>query len=74
MADTENGTVTLAVMGTKLDILIADVKDLKKKQEEQYVTKEEFTPYKRALQIMGAMLITAVFGGLLALVINGGRS
>lgn len=39
-------------------------------QHEAFVTKNEFSPYKKALNIIGALAITGIAGALLSLVIT----
>lgn len=46
-----------------------DIKDLKNDIKNTYLTKEEFKPYKRILDITSAILITAILSAVVALVI-----
>lgn len=46
-----------------------DIKDLKNDIKNTYLTKEEFKPYKRILDIASAILITAILSAVVALVI-----
>lgn len=65
----------LIKLSTQLDNLVDDVKELKRgmgDMESKFVTKAEFEPYRRGMNIVAGLLLTAVIGAILALVISNG--
>ena len=60
----------IAIISTKLDNVQVDVKEIKEKLESDYVTKEEFDPYKRIIQGIITLILTAIVGALLTLILK----
>lgn len=67
---TKSEEVTLAEFGKDIEYIKKTVEEIKRKQEQDYVTREEFEPIKRIVYGMVAIVLTSVFGGLVALVVN----
>lgn len=67
---TKSEEVTLAEFGKDIEYIKKTVEEIKRKQEQDYVSREEFEPIKRIVYGMVAIVLTSVFGGLVALVVN----
>jgi len=73
----ERNEIKLAVMAEKIDGIERDIKDIKDSIHElnrnicsTYVTKEEFGPYRKALNIAAGLILGAIVSALLALTIR----
>lgn len=66
-----NVQVAIAEMAKDVSYIKDEVKDLKAQQNSQFVTKEEFAPYKRNTAIVQTVVTTAIVGALLALILKG---
>lgn len=62
--------VNIAVLTTKVDIVVDTVKSIDAKLERDYVTQDSFEPIKRLVYGMVGVTLTAVILGLLALIIK----
>ena len=60
----------IAVIKSQLADIKDDVRDIKIKLENDYITRQEFDPYKRIIQGLVALILTAVIGAVLALIIK----
>jgi len=65
-------TQVAVVSQTMMDIK-ADVFEIKVKLDSKYVTKEEFDPVKKLVYGVVGLILTTVFGALLALVLLRGN-
>lgn len=63
-------SVDLAVMANKVDNIDTTVKDIQRKLEGEYITKDQFEPIQRIVYGMVSLVLVAVFGALVALVIQ----
>lgn len=70
MSKKDTSNTAIALMGNDIKYLIQKVDKIEQNQLENFVTKTEFEPYKRTLQMVLGLIITAVVGGLLTLVIR----
>jgi hypothetical protein len=62
--------VSLAVVVNDVDYIKTEVIEIKKLLSEKYVTLETFEPIRRIVYGMVTLVLTAVVGGMLALIIN----
>lgn len=60
----------IAVLTEKITNIDKNVTEIKKKMEDNFVTKQEFEPYKRLVYGMVALILTAVMTALVASVIK----
>lgn len=60
----------IAVMATNIISIKEDVKDIRTKLENNYVTKEAFIPVQRIVYGLVSLIIIAVLGALLSLVLK----
>lgn len=68
---TKQGDQTdIAVVKSQLSDIKDDIRDIKLKLENDYVTQQEFEPVKKLVYGLVALTLTAVVGGLLALVVK----
>lgn len=68
----ERRAINLALMARDVRTTRDDVKDIKQKLENNYVTKEEFKLVQRIVYGFVGLTVLTVFGALLALVVNTG--
>ena len=62
--------INIAVITSQLADIKDDIRDIKLKLENDYITRNEFDPYKRIIQGLVALVLTAVVGAVLTLVIR----
>lgn len=62
--------VKLAVMANDIKHINSDVKEIKEKLEETYITKAEFLPIRNLVYGLVALILTAVVAGGLALILR----
>lgn len=60
--------VQAAVMANDISYIKAEVTEIKNKLEADYVTRQELDPIKKIVYGIVALVLTAVVGGVLALV------
>lgn len=60
----------ISVIETKLDFIQRDISDIKKRLDDNYVTKQEFDPVKRIVYGLVTLVLTAVVVALIALVVR----
>lgn len=60
----------IAVIKSQLADIKDDVRDIKDKLERDYITRQEFDPYKRIIQGLVALILTAVIGAVMTLIIK----
>lgn len=60
----------IAVIKSQLADIKDDVRDIKDKLERDYITRQEFEPYKRIIQGLVALVLTAVVGAMMTVVIK----
>jgi len=65
----KNEEVTLAVLGTKVDYLTEEIKELNKMVKGSYLTKVEFEPIKKLVYGTVGIILTAVVGAILTLIV-----
>jgi tetrahydromethanopterin S-methyltransferase subunit B len=46
------------------------LRDIKEKLDDDFVTKEAFTPYRNGINVVAGLVLTAVVGAILSLVIQ----
>lgn len=61
----------VAVIATKVEAIEKTVTNIQEKLEGDYITKEEFDPIKKIVYGVVALILTSVFGALIALVVGG---
>lgn len=62
--------VVLAEIKKDIEYIKCDVKEIKGKMEQDYVTQEEFKPIRNIVYGMVTMTLTAVVGALLTLILK----
>jgi len=62
--------IDIAVINTNIIDIKDDVKEIKEKLEQDYVTVSEFDPIKKVVYGLIALILTSVVGALVALVIR----
>ena len=72
VSDTAAGAARVLAETTRLDLqyIKDDLKEIKTRLEDKYVTAETFEPVKRLVYGLVTLLLTGVVGGLLALVLR----
>lgn len=70
MATTKTKNVEFAVMCEKIDTIKADVSEIKQKLENNYVTKDQFTPVKNIVYGLVGTLLTALIGAIIMTVLK----
>ncbi len=54
----------------KLDYIQRDIKEIKERLEDEYVTRQEFQPIKNIVYGMVGIILMSVIGALLALILR----
>lgn len=62
--------ITLATLKTDLEYIKRDISEIKLTLKTDYVTREEFSPIKSIVYGLVGTILVAVFGALVALVIQ----
>jgi hypothetical protein len=62
-------TVDLAVILSEINYIKSDVKDIKIKLENDYVTQDQFEPVKKIVYGLVSVILLAVIGAVVGLVI-----
>ena len=65
----KNDKIKLAVMARDVKYIRGEVKEIKERLDDQYVTKTEFDPIKKVVYGIIALILTAVVGALVGLVL-----
>ena len=60
----------LAVIANDLEYIKRDIAEIKESVTHNYVTKEEFDPYKKIVYALIGLILTGVVGSLLSLVLR----
>lgn len=60
----------LAVISTNVDFIKAEVSEIKRIQQSNFVSKDEFEPIKRLVYGVVGLIMVAVVGAVLSLVIT----
>jgi hypothetical protein len=66
----ESVNIDLALMAKDITYIKADVAEIKRNQNENFVTKSEFDPVKRVVYAMVSLVLLAVAGAVISLVIK----
>lgn len=61
-------TSRIPLICAHIESMDANIKDIKEKLDTRYVTVEAFSPYKKAMNAIAALILVAVVGGLLSLI------
>ena len=59
-----------SAIDVKFEYIIKELDEIKKKLELKYVTAEEFKPIKMLVYGLVALILTSVFGALVAMVVK----
>lgn len=66
----QSDETNIAVMASNVADIKDDVKDIKIRLENNYVTKEAFEPVRKLVYGLVTLIIVAVFGALMSLVLK----
>lgn len=70
MTKKTNQEIQIAVIATDISYIKSEIQEMSKRLCESYVTKEEFDPIKKVVYGLIGLILTAVIGGLIALVVS----
>lgn len=65
---TDELDMSQALLNKDLEWIKSKLTEIEVKVSNHFVTKEEFEPYKKIIQLVGSLIIVSVVGGMLALI------